>query len=388
MNSFCKRFPALLALAACLLASAYHAGAAVPTPNGIYLIVSLNKDMPNDAKFREALAKDFVDGVYVRSSWMRLEPKRDVYDWSSLDQQVSLYGGMGKKVSIGVDTGERAPDWLYTIGAKGFQTMVEIPRQKDFGQIMRLPIPWDPVFLQEWTKFVAAFGQHFASNPHISIIKITGIAYRTDELLLPRGTGETKTAQGKTVTYPNDVANWQAVDYTTGKMDQAFSTILGAYQKAFPEQYFAIMTGEHGFPPLGDRGQMDTAAANVPDTDFRKMGQRALGQRFIAQVNNLTDFRDQPTLRDFSRTGFVGFQAAWPVTEDTRGIMNHGVVPFDALTVMKKTLDIALSANACYLELFRKDLLNPELNDLFTQVHRKLMERSLPAPSSPLNNRK
>ena len=50
-----------------------------------------------------------------------------------------------------MDAGQRAPDWLYDQGAKPFNTVVEIPRQKDF---------CDPIRYSRslWTPFSCAGG--------------------------------------------------------------------------------------------------------------------------------------------------------------------------------------------------------------------------------------
>ena len=77
-----------------------------------------------------------------------------------------------------------------------------------------------------------------------------------------------------------------------------------------------MITGEHAFPPIGMDGRIDPAAAELPETQFWPQGRNLIGGRFIAQVNNLTDFRIEENVVAFARDGLVGYQQAWPITGD------------------------------------------------------------------------
>jgi hypothetical protein len=338
------------------------------------MIVPFNTDLTSGPPIVTAsLSKPFVDGGYVRSDWTRLEPRHNDFDWSYLDRQISILSAHNKNASIAVDAGQRAPDWLFAMGAQRFNTVVEITRQKDFCQPIRIPIPWDSVFLREWTNFVRAMGSHFASNPAVIVVTVTGIAYRTPEVLLPRSHGGTANGQGKTCSYPNDIENWQSAGYTAKKMNAAFGEIIRAYRAAFRSQWLAMETGERGFPPIGFDGRIDENAADLPEIRFWAAGRQALGIRFIAQVDDLTDFRIEQNLVEFARNGLVAYQQAWPITNDPNCVMNRGQKPCDPMDVLNKTMNIALSTHAVYLELFTKDLANPQFAGVFERVHRDLL---------------
>ena len=255
-----------------------------PDPSGIYVVVPMDRETTQPRPLPPALGQPFVTGANLCTNWARNEPAPGVYDWSYLDRQFTILTALGKKVSIEIEAGDRAPDWLFDLGAKPFKTVVEIPRRKEFCEPIRIPVPWDPVFLRRWDAFVAAFGRRYSGNPALTVVKVTGIAYRTDEVLLPRATGETKNGQGsgegKTCQYPNDVENWQAIGYTSQKLDAASADILQSFKRAFPNQYLALMTGEHAFPPIGKDGRIDPAAADLPETHFWRQGRDLIGRRF------------------------------------------------------------------------------------------------------------
>lgn len=352
-----------------LAASAFTA----PAVGGIYLVIPMNVAIDGGpALVQQSLAKPFVDGGYVLTRWREAEPRPGEFDWSYLDAQVKALAALGKKVSIGVAAGQSSPDWLYEAGAKSFDTVVEIPRQKDFCQRMRTPLPWDETFLKEWTEFVEALGKHFALNPHVTLVKMTGIAYRTDELLLPRETARHVTGQGRECAYPDDLRHWREAGYSLAKIERAFARILNAYSKAFPNTSIALMTGIDGLPAIGDEKRSDKLAADIPDTEFFRRSRRVLGDQFIAQVNSLTSFRFHEQLAAFGREGGrIAYQEAWPVTNDADCHMS-GKKPCDPVATMRKTVDMVERTRATYVELFKEDLTNPVFESMWKELHQQL----------------
>lgn len=55
-----------------------------------------------------------VRGVLVRVFWRDLEPNPGQYNWSLIDNQISLTKSLGKKWSLAVLGGSFAPSWLYS----------------------------------------------------------------------------------------------------------------------------------------------------------------------------------------------------------------------------------------------------------------------------------
>jgi hypothetical protein len=345
--------------------------------SGMYLIIPMDLPIVGGPPIvAKALSSPLVDGGFVRTSWNRSEPQKDQFDWSYLDAQIATLTAGHKKISIAVDAGQRAPDWLYVEGAKSFVTVVEIARKKDFCTPIKLPVPWDPVFLKEWTKFVGALGAHFSSNASVVAVKVTGIAYRTDELILPSGTGKTVEGQGIECRYPDDVRHWEEIGYTSDRVFASFRLILDAFSKAFPRQALETMAGERALPPLGPDGQTDTAAVDLVQTAFFPYGSRAYGTRFVGQVNSLSGWRVNQTMADYGRTAPIGFQAAWPVTGDPQCIMSGGRPPCDELQTMTTVLNTAVYSHARYVETFAADFLNPAFSELLTHVHAELLQQN------------
>ena len=168
----------------------------------------------------QAMQLPFIDGAFINGiAWSSVEPSEGVFDWSEVDALIAKLASFHKKVSLDIWAGRYSPDWLYAEGAAVFNTVVEIPRANDFCQPMQLPVPWDPIYMAEMKKLIAAFGEHYDNNPNVALVKMTGIEYRTDELTLPSGSGNIATsASGLTCQYPNDIANWISIGYTDNKI--------------------------------------------------------------------------------------------------------------------------------------------------------------------------
>jgi Beta-galactosidase len=342
--------------------------------NGIYLIVPIDRPIISGPSIiSRAITMPFVDGGYIRTSWRSIEPERGKFQWRYLDEQIAAISALNKKIAIGIDAGQRSPDWLYTEGAAGFKTVVEIPRQQDFCEPMMLPVPWDTIFLKEWDRLVGAVGARYAAAPSLVMVKITGIAYRTDETLLPRETGRWANgqgiAQGKRCHYPNDIEQWGAVGYTAEKVSLAFAQIATSFARSFPRQALVLMTGHNAFPPLGEDGSPDETARELPQTRFFAYGRSAFGQRFVGQVNSLRADQVDNRLVEFGQTNPIGFQAAWPVTGDETCIMSGGKAPCDQQTTFRRALERARGAGASFVELFKEDLVNPEFAAILKEFH-------------------
>ena len=343
--------------------------------NGIYLIVPIDRSIgaAGLSILSRAINLPFVDGGYVRTGWKNIEPERNNFQWQYLDEQIATISALNKKIAIGIDAGQRSPEWLYAQGAAAFNTVVEIPRQQDFCEPVVLPVPWDPVFLREWDRLVQAVGRQVRCGPTLVMVKITGIAYRTDETLLPRETGRWANGQGiargRRCHYPNDIEHWVAVGYTAEKVSRAFVGIANSFAQAFPRQALVLMTGHNGFPPLGEGGSLDEAARGLPETSFFAYGRSTFGPRFVGQVNSLRADQRDDRLVEFGRTNPIGFQEAWPITGDETCIMSGGKAPCDQQTTLRRVLASAQSAGAQYVELFKEDLVNPEFWSILSEFH-------------------
>src|SRR5689334_244279 len=93
------------------------------------------------------------------------------------------------------------PTWVYSAGAASF-TFID----KASPTPKVIPVPWDPVFLREWTEFIADRGARYGGNDALSHGKVPGVNSTTCETMLPSSQGETVTSGSANWTTTNDFA--------------------------------------------------------------------------------------------------------------------------------------------------------------------------------------
>jgi hypothetical protein len=165
----------------CLLSAAALADETVAGPpprlsleevSGVYAIAG-------DRMFSDAIWNLAITGVSIRTYWNKIEPERGRYDWSFLDRVVAKGREHGKKVKLFVLFGVGVPEWTgarFVVGAAG---------SKGDAAGVRIPVPWDPVLIEEKKRFIRAFAARYRDEPHVSFLHIAGPSALWAELALP-----------------------------------------------------------------------------------------------------------------------------------------------------------------------------------------------------------
>jgi ELWxxDGT repeat protein len=194
-----------------------------------------------------------IAGVQFLIPWAQLEPSKGTFDFSTLDQMLSLWGGAGKKVMFdvktapaGAESGQYAssatPQWVY---AEGVPYVISTST----GVTQQIPVYWDPVFLQEYQKLVEALAAHCDGNPGIEFIMVgPGVFHSTRAI------------------YPADMGAFQQVGYTAALWYQTNVRIMGMYQQAFHFSHLGL-----------DMAPLDSA--NNPDPQYNQFSLAQLADR-------------------------------------------------------------------------------------------------------------
>ena len=110
--------------------------------------------------------------------------------------------------------GINSPEWVYRGGAKPFDLQKHRSAlSENHPPDMRMPVPWDEVYLAKWEAFVQAFGKRYSGNPTIYSIQMTGGGY----------IGE--------MNPPKAFAKWEQVGYSDDKLIAAWKRIIDTYQR-------------------------------------------------------------------------------------------------------------------------------------------------------------
>jgi hypothetical protein len=314
------------------------------TLNGVYDLTRFNTTIPS-----AIMNNTSVDGVSFRvTAWSTVEPSEGVFDWSKLDAMIAQVTSPKplKKITITVPAGYTTPQWVYDAGARSYAWIWD----RDWGpakcSIVRMPLPWDPVFQAKWAALVAAFGNKYRNNHQITNIKLTGPNNGPDaELWLPHkgsvgiGTGSVTCSNGsgfQCCSYNND-QNWIDAGYTRTKMESAMQWDMARFSAAFPATPFAIEADPCSIPAIDNNGNFFSSPGNCGDEqgvlDIVNYGINNYGGRFIFQNDGLqsspyTELANfWNTMQMDASVVAIGFQFAWPV-----GTADFAGAPRPALT--------------------------------------------------------
>jgi hypothetical protein len=338
--------------------------------SGLYSLCPADGDIPSGV-----LSNSHVDGIAVRADWSFIEPSHGNYKWSYLDGVINAATSAGKKVSLSITAGTSTPAWVYKAGAQSF-TFIDASSPS----VQTIPVPWDPVFLTQWTNLITALGNRYAGNTTLTQVKLTGINAASAETWLPRSTGVNVTAGKKTWTTTDDVANWVAIGYTRTLVENAWQTIASAWSQAFPQQQIAAMLVPSGFPPINNNGKVfhsPTGADGQVTTDFLNLGMANYTTQYVAMNDALSDYWIMTQVCGVADQVTTGYQMLWMVTGDKTYRMNSGT-PIAIKTELQNAVNAALTAHARYLEIYPEDITNSNLQGVLASAHTGLVNNALP----------
>jgi hypothetical protein len=141
------------------------APAAAPVkPAGFFAMTGLNTPAADKI---ELLKLAYVSGMTSYVSWREIEAVKGKFDFSKFDGDIALAKAHGKKLTIGVFTGNDAiPDW---VAAEGVKTWVT-------GQGKTLIYPTDKTFVTLWAARVRELGARYGADSTVVQITMCGAA--------------------------------------------------------------------------------------------------------------------------------------------------------------------------------------------------------------------
>jgi len=329
------------------------AAARALTINGVYDLPAIGEQIP-----KSILTNPNIDGIAIRLGWSAAEPSDGVFNWSGVDALIAQVTPYDKKVSINLAAGWKAPAWLYSEGAQGFDFIWDKPWGPAYCTRVTTPVPWDPVFLAKWEDLVAAFGAKYGSNPAVTHVKLTGINYETGDTLLPSNDATNPINGGQCKSY-NDTRNWRAIGYTRIRVESAWAEIADAFNAAFPQREFAGMFVFGGFPPLDNNGNPipRNTVDHTVSLNLISQGEQLYGAgRFAAQSDGLSATYIYAGVSNAAASIDTGYQMV--------GVMGNS---------LHAAVVEAANAGAKFLEIYESDLINPQLQSTIAYAHSRLL---------------
>jgi hypothetical protein len=323
-----------------------------PAPTGLAVVIR-NED-PHSNPLAHSAFKQEVDlisnpnisGVAFQIDWKNIEPTKPngpsplEPDWSRLDEVFQAADKAGKWVQLLIFPGFWSPSWVtaHDSGVVTHVFKVQYGYQNDH-EPMKLPMPWDKVYLQEWTDFLKLVGQRYGNDPAFRMIAAAGPTSVSDEFTEPDH---------------KNVDRWTGYQYSLRKYDDAWHQVFEAYANDFKQQYVSL---SHG-----------TGIA-LTDHEIEAIvnhGSRVLNPRFAYQSSALTgnpEHHETAIQSVLDRIGqFVtGFQLGHSV---------EGTSPGDPAHALVRAIDNGLQLNAAgaqggqhvdYIEVHAEDVAAPDL---------------------------
>ena len=117
--------------------------------------------------------------AYWRWRWSLINPQENVYDWSVIDNYISMWTTLGKQFAFSINLAastynssilHQVPMWVFDKGAQ--YTMGNGTASTSTDRIFYIPVWDDPVYVAECAKFVEKLAERYDGNPSIPFIDI------------------------------------------------------------------------------------------------------------------------------------------------------------------------------------------------------------------------
>jgi hypothetical protein len=125
-------------------------------PSG--LVVDITPQQTLDLR---ALNNPCISGVALQIHWSDLEPAQGNPDWSKLDGLFAAAEASKKWVHLEIFPGFFAPAWALE-GVKSDQFTIQYGPGR--GTVLKLPMPWDTVYLNRWFAFLKEVGARYGKS--------------------------------------------------------------------------------------------------------------------------------------------------------------------------------------------------------------------------------
>jgi len=317
-------------------------GLAVVLPSGEKRYQSMNLQVLNNP---------FVSGVAVQINWRDIEPVQGNPDWSKLDALFAAAESSKKWVKLAIFPGFFSPEWALV----GAQTeLFAIPYGPGHGTLMKLPMPWDRVYLDRWFAFVKQLGNRYGKSPAFRMIAAAGPTSVSEEMTLPNG--------------PPAIQKWLKNSYTPSKYLGAWEETFHVYADSFPNQCVAL-TGP-GLPILA-QGRIDRPAHVRARQEIVDRAVRVFGRRLAIQSNDLHAGHAQIEAPDY--TDFINSYSGRIITGFEMRGGSQGPIPSRVMgaegnppLALRRSIDKGMAPNDAgrhinYLEIYEGDVLPADM---------------------------
>ncbi|MEO5717018.1 MAG: hypothetical protein ABIR29_00415 [Chthoniobacterales bacterium] len=213
--------------------------------------------LPDDeATFAEFSAQirinPHLSGVCLHIPWDKIEKESGKPDFRAIDRTLAVLRSIGMKYQLCLKPGVYTPAFVYAEGAQPFETKVTNPHRANVGELVRLPIPWDPIYERDFTRIIQQLGKQYASDPLCVSVVLTCANFMSAEMHLPKSR--------------QDLSRWQALGDYEAKLLEVYKNYIEVWGSAFPKQDISLHVSKVlDLPPLFLERIVDAGLSKYPE---------------------------------------------------------------------------------------------------------------------------
>ena len=320
-------------------------------PSGLVVVIK-DKPRQNQGLDLRSVSNPFISGVALQIHWSDIEPVQGKPDWTKLDALFTAAESSKKWVQLFIFAGFFAPAWAL----EGVKTdTFTIPYGPYEGQVQKLPMPWDRVYLSRWFAFLKQLSDRYGKSPTFKIVAADGPTSLSDEYNLPHT--------------PAELRQWQSDSYTPSKYLGAWEEVFRVYAADFPNQYVSLSVG-NGLT-INDQGKLDPRERLRTKQAVVDQAIGVLGRRFALQLNDVRagpgDRTPNSEVEDRFVIGYIGriitgFQMKTAAEHNSGNMGAEGDPPL----ALRKSISVAMEPNTAgqhvnYLQIYEQDVLADEM---------------------------
>jgi hypothetical protein len=302
-----------------------------PLRTGLWVTQKISEAAVDPSGFEATIrGNPQLSGVCLTIGWNEIEKESGKPDFSSIDKAVAVLRRIGMKYELGLKPGVDTPTFVYQQGGQSLETHVRNPHRPNFGAAVKIPVPWDSKYQENFSRMIGRLGERYSSDPLCVSVVLTCANFMSKEMHLPKT--------------PEDRAKWSATGDYGAKLLGVYKKYTDEWAKAFPKQQVTLHLSQVlDLPPSFFEGVIDYGVNKYPE-------------RFTIQNCQLTGRREDTgtlsydLIQKYQDRAHHGFQS---VAGFARGGERMGSIEMAVLNVVH--------AKGEYWELWHGDGLNAQV---------------------------
>jgi hypothetical protein len=200
---------------------------------------------------REIRSSKGLNGVCLHFAWKVIEREPGKPDFSLLDQTVNVLRKLGMKYQLCLKPGANTPAFVYDEGARSFSAQIKNPHRASYGQTVSIPLPWDPIYQNDFSRMIQQLGKRYASDPLCVSVVLTCANFLSAEMHLPKTR--------------SDIQRWAALGDYGENLFQVYKRFTDEWLRAFPRQELSLhLSKVLDLPPAFNKRIIDYGLTKDP----------------------------------------------------------------------------------------------------------------------------